>query len=359
GDAEEPAAGAAPGRDPARGPLRAEAGPDRAGSGGPPLRGGGEARGLLVHGALRREHDPLRDRARKAAALALVRGANLRLRGGSSGGGREGGREHGRAACADDGARGAGRGREGRLRAGGGRSRHDRGHEDGIPPHRSRGRCRVRGAVRPGSARGAGGSARRAGAAEMKVRVTEVGPRDGLQNESRILATETKVRFVDALSEAGYEEIEVSAFVSTERFRPVVSAALEDSIPVRGYVSTAFWCPYEGKIAPERVVEVARELLELGVDEISIGDTIGKAVPSEVMALLDRLLDHVDQDRITMHFHDTYGTAIANVLASYDRGIAAFDSSAGGVGGCPFAPGASGNVATEDVIWALTRSGAT
>jgi len=223
----------------------------------------------------------------------------------------------------------------------------------------------------------------------MKVRVTEVGPRDGLQNESRILATETKVRFVDALSEAGYEEIEVSAFVSPERvpqlqdaeevfqriqrrgstlysalvpnergleralrakvgkiavftaasetfnrknvnasiaesierFRPVVSAALEDSIPVRGYVSTAFWCPYEGKIAPERVVEVARELLELGVDEISIGDTIGKAVPSEVMALLDRLLDHVDQDRITMHFHDTYGTAIANVLTSYERGI--------------------------------------
>ena len=260
----------------------------------------------------------------------------------------------------------------------------------------------------------------------MKVRVTEVGPRDGLQNESRILPTETKVRFVDALSEAGYEEIEVSAFVSPERvpqlqdaeevfqriqrrgstlysalvpnergleralrakvgkiavftaasetfnrknvnasiaesierFRPVVSAALEDSIPVRGYVSTAFWCPYEGKIAPERVVEVARELLELGVDEISIGDTIGKAVPSEVMALLDRLLDHVDQDRITMHFHDTYGTAIANVLTSYERGIASFDSSAGGVGGCPFAPGAAGNVATEDLIWALTRTGA-
>ena len=138
----------------------------------------------------------------------------------------------------------------------------------------------------------------------------------------------------------------------------MVSAALEDSIPVRGYVSTAFWCPYEGKIAPERVVEVARELLELGVDEISIGDTIGKAVPSEVMALLDRLLDHVDQDRITMHFHDTYGTAIANVLTSYERGIASFDSSAGGVGGCPFAPGAAGNVATEDLIWALTRTGA-
>jgi hydroxymethylglutaryl-CoA lyase len=128
---------------------------------------------------------------------------------------------------------------------------------------------------------------------------------------------------------------------------------------VRGYVSTAFWCPYEGKIAPEAVVDVVKRLTDLGVDEISIGDTIGKAVPADVMTLLDRLLDHVDQDRLAMHFHDTYGTAIANVLASYERGISAFDSSAGGVGGCPFAPGASGNVATEDVIRALTQSGAT
>ncbi len=260
----------------------------------------------------------------------------------------------------------------------------------------------------------------------MRVRVTEVGPRDGLQNESRTIPTDLKVKFVDALSEANYEEIEVSAFVSPdripqladaeevfhriqrrgttlysalvpnergleralrakvgkiavftaasetfnrknvnasirdsiERFRPVISTALQDSIPVRGYISTAFWCPYEGKIAPDRVVEVARDLLELGVDEISIGDTIGKAVPSEIMALLDRLLDHVDQDRITMHFHDTYGTAVANVLASYERGIASFDSSAGGVGGCPFAPGAAGNVATEDLVWVLTRMGA-
>ncbi len=261
----------------------------------------------------------------------------------------------------------------------------------------------------------------------MKARITEVGPRDGLQNEPGTIPTETKVRFVDALSEAGYEEIEVSAFVSAERvpqladaeevfarirrragtlysalvpnergleralhakvgkiavftaasetfnrknvnasiqesierFRPVVEGARNHSIPVRGYVSTAFWCPYEGKIAPERVVDVVQRLQDIGVDEISIGDTIGKAVPVEVMALLDRLLDHLDQDRLVMHFHDTYGTAIANVLASYDRGISAFDASAGGLGGCPFAPGASGNVATEDLIWALTRTGAT
>lgn len=261
----------------------------------------------------------------------------------------------------------------------------------------------------------------------MRVRLTEVGPRDGLQNEAKTLPTDVKVAFVDALSEAGYEEIEVSAFVSPERvpqladaeevfarirrragtlysalvpnergleralrasvgkaavftaasetfnrknvnasiaesierFKPVVEGARGASIPVRGYVSTAFWCPYEGRIAPEAVVDVVKRLTDLGVDEISIGDTIGKAVPAEVMALLDRLLDHVDQDRLAMHFHDTYGTAIANALASYERGISAFDSSAGGVGGCPFAPGASGNVATEDLIWALTRSGAT
>ncbi|HXL15130.1 MAG TPA: hydroxymethylglutaryl-CoA lyase [Methylomirabilota bacterium] len=260
----------------------------------------------------------------------------------------------------------------------------------------------------------------------MKVRLTEVGPRDGLQNEPMTIPTGVKVRFVDALSKAGYEEIEVSAFVSPERvpqladaeevfarierrqgtlysalvpnepgleralrakvekasvftaasetfnrknvnasiaeslerFKPVVEGARAASIPVRGYVSTAFWCPYEGKIAPEAVVEVVRGLTDLGIDEISIGDTIGKAVPAEVMTLLDRLLDHVDQDKLVMHFHDTYGTGIANVLASYERGISAFDSSAGGVGGCPFAPGAAGNVATEDVIWALTRSGA-
>jgi hydroxymethylglutaryl-CoA lyase len=260
----------------------------------------------------------------------------------------------------------------------------------------------------------------------VKVRVVEVGPRDGLQNESKTIPTDSKVAFVDALSDAGYEEIEVSAFVSPqwvpqladaeevfarirrrdstvysalvpnrrgleralgakvrkvavftaasetfnrknvnasiqesiERFQPVVDGARREKIPVRGYVSTSFWCPYEGRISPDAVAGVVRQLLDLGVDEISIGDTIGKAVPAEVHALLDLLLDHVDQDRLAMHFHDTYGNAIANVLASYERGIAVFDSSAGGVGGCPFAPGAAGNVATEDLILALTRAGA-
>ena len=260
----------------------------------------------------------------------------------------------------------------------------------------------------------------------MNTRIVEVGPRDGLQNEKTQIPTDTKVAFVDALSEAGYDEIEVSAFVSPkripqlgdaeevfqrirrregvtysalvpndegldralkarvgkiavftaasetfnrkninagiaesiERFRTVVPRAQATGLLVRGYVSTAFWCPYEGKIEPPAVVDVVKRLLDLGVDEISIGDTIGKAVPGEVHDLLDLLLDALAQDRIAMHFHDTYGTAVANALASYERGISVFDASAGGVGGCPFAPGASGNVATEDLAWALTRSGA-
>jgi hydroxymethylglutaryl-CoA lyase len=258
------------------------------------------------------------------------------------------------------------------------------------------------------------------------VRIVEVGPRDGLQNEREPIPTEAKVAFVDALSEAGYRDIEVSAFVSPswvpqladaakvfarirrrdgvrysalvpnekgldraleasvggiavftaasetfnrkninasiaesiERFAPVVPRAKREGLFVRGYVSTAFWCPYEGRIEPRAVVDVVRRLLELDVDEISIGDTIGKAVPGEVDDLLDLLLDALPQERVAMHFHDTYGTAVANALAAYERGITVFDSSAGGVGGCPYAPGAAGNVATEDLVWALSRSGA-
>jgi hydroxymethylglutaryl-CoA lyase len=261
----------------------------------------------------------------------------------------------------------------------------------------------------------------------MKVRIVEVGPRDGLQNEKAPIPTDAKVALVDALSEAGYEEIEVSAFVSPkwipqladaaevfarirrrpgvlysalvpneqgleraleakagkvalftaasetfnrkninasiaesiERFAPVVPRALDAGLRVRGYISTAFWCPYEGRIGPAAVVGVAKRLLDLGVEELSIGDTIGKAVPAEVHALLDLLLDALPQDQIALHFHDTYGTGVANALAAYERGITIFDASAGGVGGCPYAPGAAGTVATEDVAWALERSGAT
>ena len=260
----------------------------------------------------------------------------------------------------------------------------------------------------------------------MIARIVEMAARDGLQNEQGRISTEVKVALVDALSEAGYDEIEVSAFVSSTwvpqladaadvfarirrrpgvtyaalvpneqglaralaaradkvavftaasetfnrkninasieesiaRFAPVVPRALEAGLRVRGYISTAFSCPYEGPIAPAAVVSVAKRLLGLGVEELSIGDTIGKANPVEVNALLDLLLDAVPQDQIAFHFHDTYGAASANAVAAFERGITVFDASAGGVGGCPYAPGAAGNVATEDVVAALRAAGA-
>jgi hydroxymethylglutaryl-CoA lyase len=260
----------------------------------------------------------------------------------------------------------------------------------------------------------------------VNVRIVEVGPRDGLQNEPEPVPTAQKIAFVDALSEAGYDEIEVSAFVSPKwippladaaevfagirrrpgvvysalvpneqgldralaagagkiavftaasetfnrknvnagiaesiaRFEPVVPRALAANVRVRGYISTAFWCPYEGTVDPSAVVSVAKRLLDLGVEELSIGDTIGKAVPAEVDRLLDRLLDAVPQDQIALHFHDTYGRATDNALAGYARGVTVFDASAGGVGGCPYAPGAAGNVSTQDLARALREAGA-
>ena len=257
------------------------------------------------------------------------------------------------------------------------------------------------------------------------IRLVEMGPRDGLQNEARHVPAAVKVAFIDALSQSGLPEIEVSAFVSAraipqladaeevfaaiarrpgviysalvpnergleralearadkvavftaasetfnrhnihagiqesfERFKPVIDGAGKAGVQVRGYVSTAFWCPYEGKIAPERTVEVCRRLADMGVGEISVGDTIGKAVPGEVNALLDLLLVVVPASRIAMHFHDTYGHAIENVLASCSRGMTIFDASTGGIGGCPYAPGATGNVSMERVIDALRGAG--
>ena len=236
-----------------------------------------------------------------------------------------------------------------------------------------------------------------------KVRLIEMGPRDGLQTEAKTIPTEVKVAFVDALSAAGFDEIEVSSFVSPkwvpqladaaevfariqrkpgvrymalvpneagldralaaavdkvavftaasesftrkninasiaesiERFRPVVQRS---PVPVRGYVSTAWHCPYEGPIKPEAVLPVCEALLELGCTELSIGDTIGKAVPDEVARLLDVLLPVVGADHL------------ANPARAHAMGITAFDSSAGGIGGCPFAPGATGNVATQALV---------
>ena len=259
------------------------------------------------------------------------------------------------------------------------------------------------------------------------IRIVEVGPRDGLQNEPAPLPTAAKIAFIDALSATGAGEIEATAFVSPKwvpqladaervmagirrapgvvysalvpnqkgleralgaragkvavftaasetfnrkntnasiaesfhRFEPVVRGARAAGLPLRGYVSTAFWCPYEGRIPPARAVAVARRLAEeLGIDEVSIGDTIGRATPEEVRVLLDLLLPHLAAARLAMHFHDTYGHAVENALAARERGVSTFDASAGGIGGCPYAPGASGNVATEALVEALRAAGA-
>lgn len=147
--------------------------------------------------------------------------------------------------------------------------------------------------------------------------------------------------------------INTSIAGSIENFRPVVAMAREAGLRVRGYISTVFGCPYEGKVDPEAVARVAERLLELGVAELSLGDTIGVATPNQVVDVTARLLRMAPVDKLAMHFHDTRGTALANVLAALQMGIAIFDSSAGGLGGCPYAPGASGNLATEDLLYML------
>lgn len=147
--------------------------------------------------------------------------------------------------------------------------------------------------------------------------------------------------------------INTSIAGSIESFRPVVEMAREAGKRVRGYISTAFGCPYEGHVAPSAVVRVADLLLDLGVAELSIGDTIGVATPNQVVEVTELLLGRVPVERLAMHFHDTRGTALANVLAALQLGISIFDSSTGGLGGCPYAPGASGNLATEDLLYLL------
>lgn len=259
------------------------------------------------------------------------------------------------------------------------------------------------------------------------IKMIEVGPRDGLQNETDIIPSNAKVAFVDALSDSGVSEIEVSAFVSSkripqlkdaatvfekiqrkkgviysalvpnskgldravdagadkisvftavsetfnreninttvdgslERFRPVVRRARELGLPVRGYLSTAFWCPFEGKTAPGAVVKLAQRLIDMGMDEVSVSDTIGKATPDEVATLMDLLLPKVPPEHIAVHFHDTYGRGVANVLRAVSYGVKRVDASVGGLGGCPFAPGATGNVATEAVVATLIKAGKT
>lgn len=257
------------------------------------------------------------------------------------------------------------------------------------------------------------------------IRITEVGPRDGLQNESIAIPLETKIAFVERLADAGCPEIEVTSFVSPkrvpqladgfevlagirrrpgvvhsalvpnetgldralaagvdkiavftaaseafarrninatiqesiERFRPVVARARAAGLPVRGYVSCAVACPFEGPIAPAAVAETTRRLLDLGCDEIDLGDTIGVAVPRDVERLLEAHAPIVGFDRITLHLHDTRGTALVCAWRAMQLGIMSFDASCGGLGGCPFAPGAAGNQATEELVYACEGSG--
>jgi hydroxymethylglutaryl-CoA lyase len=259
-----------------------------------------------------------------------------------------------------------------------------------------------------------------------RVRIYEVGPRDGLQNESMPISTQAKRRFIELLVDAGLLDIEATSFVSPsaipqlsdadellpslprpagvrypvlvpngrglERaaaagadaiavftattdaftqanirmtvdeslaaFEPVLAEARRRGWWTRGYVSTAFGCPYTGRVEPERAVAVATRLIDLGIDEVCFGDTIGVGVPAQVRTLTRAATAAgIDRRRMAYHFHDTRGTALANVVAGLDEGIRTFDSSAGGTGGCPYAPGAAGNLATEDLVYLLDASG--
>jgi hydroxymethylglutaryl-CoA lyase len=259
------------------------------------------------------------------------------------------------------------------------------------------------------------------------VRVVEVGPRDGLQNEKALIPTEQKIQFIAMLAEADLPVVEATSFVSPraipqlsdagevmagltrlpttsypvlvpnlkgmeralaarvraiavftaasesftrhninatiaqslDNFRPVVALAQQEGVPVRGYISTVFGCPYEGAVEPRQVLNVAQALLEMGINELSLGDTIGVATPNQVVDVLGLLLTEgaIPVEQLAVHFHDTRGTALANVLMALQLGISIVDSSAGGLGGCPYAPGAAGNLATEDLLYMLHGMG--
>lgn len=257
------------------------------------------------------------------------------------------------------------------------------------------------------------------------VKIVEVGPRDGLQNEKVTIPTAAKIEYITALANSGLQVIEAGAFVSPKwmpqmadtdavyrdipkdpgidypvlvpnmkgleraieagvksiaiftaasdtfntrninmtieesfaNYAPVMSRAKLENMRVRGYISTAFGCPYEGDVAPEKVLEVAARLLDLGCYEVSVGDTIGVGTPMQVQGVIGMLLQVIPANKLAMHLHDTRGTALANTLAALEMGIATFDASSGGLGGCPYAPGASGNLATEDLIYMLDRMG--
>lgn len=177
--------------------------------------------------------------------------------------------------------------------------------------------------------------------------------------ERALSAAVGKVAVFTAASETfNRKNINASIEESIRRFLPVIEGARGAGLPVRGYVSTAFWCPYEGKVGAAAVAGVCRRLVDAGVDDLSIGDTIGKAEPDDVKTLLEALGPVVPRSRLALHFHDTYRRAVRNSLTAWRLGVETFDSSAGGIGGCPYAPGASGNVATEMLIEAFRAEGA-
>lgn len=259
-----------------------------------------------------------------------------------------------------------------------------------------------------------------------KIRIYEVGPRDGLQNEAEIVPTAVKLELIARLAAAGLDRIEATSFVSPKwvpqmadnaqvmaalsakqdrtifpvltpnlqgfeaavkagarevaifgaasesfslknincsiaeslgRFQPVMVRAAEENIPVRGYVSCVVTCPYEGRIQPGTVAEVAAKMTDMGCYEISLGDTTGAATPKDIEDMLSAVIRRVPVDRLALHCHDTYGQALANILSGMTMGVAVIDSSVAGLGGCPYAMGASGNVATEDVLYMLNGMG--
>jgi hydroxymethylglutaryl-CoA lyase len=257
------------------------------------------------------------------------------------------------------------------------------------------------------------------------IRIIEMGPRDGLQNEKTPVSVTDRIAFVERLVDAGLRTVEVGAFVSPkaipqmigsdevlrgvgriagtefhvlvpnekgydaartagakvvsvfaaasegfsranincsisesiERFKPVLARAKADGVPVRGYISCVLGCPFDGEIKPRAVADVAKQLWDLGCYEISLGDTIGVGTPLKAKQMLRAVAEHVPMTKLAMHFHDTYGQALANLYAGMEEGVHVIDSAAGGLGGCPYAPGATGNVATEDVVYMLDGLG--
>src|SRR3990167_560085 len=195
------------------------------------------------------------------------------------------------------------------------------------------------------------------------VTLVEVGPRDGLQNEQQPVATAHKIELVQRLQAAGLREIEVTSYVSPKwvpqmaDHAQVVAAAREAGLKVRSAISCALGCPYQGEVTPDEVEHLVKLFKQIGVHHCGVADTIGVGTPRKVQAVMERALKHYPLHEVSGHFHDTYGQALANIHACLQLGIHHFDTSVAGLGGCPYAKGATGNVATEDVVFMLQGMG--